>query len=309
MAKQPNWAWRLRADADERFWVRWIYKLLRWSTDSQSFAIRLFSIISLIFGIVVITNQVFILPANTNPTAVNIIAFVVIFLALKALLGHSTTLYFRDKKLIGGSPTEDNFDQLIPRGAKKVAIVGQNLGSRLDEKYSLTIKSIQKLLGRRDSQDNPSIEEILLVIMTPLALYCIHPKAAQHLQTLSLSGLRRLSIDLADDSERVKVVFHPAATLSMLVVDWHLEKRLTIITPKVQTLPIVNRRASIVLSGEDFDTVASHFDQFLDEARRCEFPGARMFHLSQAADELEKMFSLDVVQHTIRYIEQEERRK
>lgn len=309
MADQPAWTWRLRSDADERWWVRWAYTFLRWCTDSQSLANRLVSIVGLIFGAIYVTNHVFLRNTTTEvPLAVHAVAIVAILVALKTLVAHAAAVLFHDKKLVGGAPTEDRFERLVPKRAKKVALVGQNLASRLDEKYDLTLQGIQKLLSRRDSGKTPSVEEFWLVAQTPLALFSVHPAAARHLQSVTVNGLERLANDLADDGGRVQVAFHPAATLSMLVVDWHLDRRLAVVTPKMQTLPIIDRRACVVLSGGEFDTVAPHFDRFLSEARRREFPGARMVPLSQAANELRAMFTQDVVQCVRSYVDDEERR-
>ena len=307
MTNQPNWTWRLRADTNERWLVRSIYKLLRFSTDYQSFINDLVSTISLIFGIYFVIKYSFISPVKVNvPIEIQIVSVVAVVIAAKALIANLTIFLFRDKKLVGGSPTEDCFERLVPINTKKVALVGQNLGSRFDNKYAATSKSIKKLLARKGSDNSPLIEEFVLVLQTPLSLLSVHPAAARHLQSLTIKGLKRLSNDLAEKRDRIYVAFHPAATLSMLVVDWHLNKRLAIVTPKVQTTPMVNRRASLVLSGEDFDTVAPHFDQFLAETRRKEFPGACMYTLSKAADELEKMFSQVTVQEVKKYIDKEE---
>ena len=94
------------------------------------------------------------------------------------------------------------------------------------------------------------MEEIWLVLQTPLALLSVHPDAARHLCSVTVSGLERLAASINDNDSRVKVAFHPATTLSMIVVDWDRESRLAIVGPKMQTIPIIDRRLSLVLSGE-----------------------------------------------------------
>jgi hypothetical protein len=263
---------------------------------------RLISALGLIFGAWYATKYVVESTGTGIPTLVYLVAIVAILMALKGLIAHLTAVFLYEKKLVGGSPTEDRFDRLVPQRAQKVALVGQNLASRLDEKYDMTLHGINTLLSR------PSVKEIWLVVQTPLALFSVHPAAARHLNSVTVQSLSRLAEGLGQKAACVKVAFHPAATLSMLVVDWHLERRLAVVTPKVQTLPIIDRRLSVVLSGSEFDTVAPHFDRFLSEAIRGEFPGAASVSLVDAAQTLKAMFDLDVVQQVMSYVENEESR-
>lgn len=307
MTDHPKWTWRLRADSNNKWLIRIFYKLLRSCTDKIPFVNDFLSICGLVFGIYSVVKYIFISPITANvPVEIQIVSVAAVFFAAKALVSSFTTFYFRDKKLIGGSPTEDNFENLVPLDAKKVALVGQNLGSRFDNKYDSTCKSIKSLLSRKDKKNDQLINEFLIVLQTPLSLLSVHPAATRHLQTITIKGLRRLSTDLEEKANKIWVAFHPAATLSMLVVDWHLNNRLAIVTPKVQTTPMVNRRASLVLTGEEFDTVAPHFDQFLAETNRKEYPGACMFPLTEAANELENMFLQDTFKVVKEYINKEE---
>jgi len=291
MVTEPSWTWRLRAEAADRWWVRWSYKVLRWCADSHSLTNRLVSAVALIFGIGYVTKYVVTSTPNV-PAAVYVVGTVAVLMALKGLVAHATGVFLHEKTIVGGAPTADRFENLVPQGAQKVALVGQNLASRLDEKYDTTLHGLQTLLSRGGPGSTRSVEEIWLVVQTPLALFSVHPAAARHLRSVTVEALRRLAKDLKDDAKRVRVAFHPAATLSMLVVDWHRETRLAVVTPKVQTLPMIDRRLSVVLSGAEFDTVAPHFDQFLSEARRREFPGADYATLPDAADKLEELFRL-----------------
>lgn len=235
------------------------------------------------------------------PAAIYVVGTVAMLIALKGLIAHVTKIFFRERTIVGGAPTADHFENLVPQGAQKVALVGQNLASRMGDKYDATLQGLRALLSRRGAGSNCAVEEIWLVFQTPLALFSVHPEAARHLQSITLPALKRLAQDLKDS--RVKVVFHPAATLSMLVVDWHRETRLAVVTPKVQTLPIIDRRLSVVVSGGDFDTIALHFDRFLFEARQSEFPGAATVTISDAAKKLEELFHLPIVDSVKEYLQ------
>lgn len=240
---------------------------------------------------------------TTNPHPLIIaVTLAAITIAIKAFIANFVGMCIPEKKLIGGSPTEDRFENLIPLRAKKVALVGQNLASKLDAKYELTLNGIRMLLSRRGNAEEPVLSEFWLIFQTPLALLSTHPTAARHLKSITINALKRLSSDLAEDANRVFVAFHPAATLSMIVVDWHKENRLAVITPKIQTLPMIDRRFSLVLSGEEFDTVVPHFDRFLFEAIHREFPGTAYASLREASVVLEQMFEDDVVKYVNKYV-------
>ena len=304
MATEPSWTWRLRADAADRWWVRWWYKFLRWCTESHSLPNRLVSAVGLVFGIGYLA--MYAATTQSVPAAIYVVGAVAVLIALKGLVAHVTKVLFREKTIVGGAPTADRFENLVPQGAQKVALVGQNLASRMGDKYGATLQGLRALLSRGGPGSNRAVEEIWLVLQTPLALFSVHPEAARHLQSITLPALRRLAQDLNDN--RVKVAFHPAATLSMLVVDWHRETRLAVVTPKVQTLPIIDRRLSVVVSGDEFDTIAPHFDRFLFEATQSEFPGAATATISDAAERLEELFRLSVVDGVKEYLQGEAKR-
>ena len=84
--------------------------------------------------------------------------------------------------------------------------------------------------------------------------------------------------------------------------------RLAIVGPKMQTIPIIDRRLSVVLSGRALEAVAPHFDRFIAEASRSEFPGACTACLSHAAEQLEKLFDSAVVHSVGKYVHDEDAR-
>ena len=304
MATEPSWTWRLRAESADDWWVRWWFKFLRWCTDSHSLMNQLVSAVGLIFGIGYLAKYA--ATIQSIPTAIYVVGVVAALIALKGLVAHVTKILVREKAIVGGAPTADRFDNLVPQGAQKVALVGQNLASRLGDKYDVTVQGLRALLSRGGPGGNHVVEEIWRVLQTPLALFSVHPDAARHLELITLPALRRLAQDLNDN--RVKVAFHPAATLSMLVVDWHRETRLAVVTPKMQTLPIIDRRLSVVVSGDEFDTIAPHFDRFLFEARQREFPGATTATISKAAEMLDELFRLPAVDGVKKYLQEETQR-
>jgi hypothetical protein len=304
MTTQPTWTWRLRADAADRWYWRWWYRFLRLCSDSENNVDRLAIAAGLVLSIGFVL--VYLSSAKDLPVAAYTVGLVAILLALKGLVAHAARLVFRDQTIIGGAPTTYRFDNLVPQSAERVALVGQNLASRFDDKYEATVEGIRTLLSRRDSGNILKVEQIWLVLQTPLALLAVHPDAARHLCAVTLRALQRLASDINDD--RVKVAFHPATTLSMIVVDWHRDSRLAVISPKMQTIPIIERRLSLVLSSALFDTVAPHFDRFLSETLSREFPGACAAPLSKAASVLGELFGLDIVQAVNKYVQDEENR-
>jgi len=300
MSTDPCWTWRLRAEAADRWQVRLWYRSLRWCTDNYSLTDQLISAVGLIIGILYLIKMYYAAKTQSLPVIYYVVGTVALVIALKGLVAHITKIVFLEKTIVGGAPTADRFENLVPQSAQKVALVGQNLASRLGDKYDATLQGLQALLSRQGSR---AVEEIWLVLQTPLALFSVHPEAAQHLHSITLPALKRLATDLND--ERVKVAFHPAATLSMLVVDWHRETRLAVVTPKLQTLSVINRRLSVVVSGGDFDTIAPDFDRFLFKATMSECPGAATVTISEAATVLERLFCLPAVDGVRKYIEQQ----
>nr|BAM62609.1 hypothetical protein [uncultured microorganism] len=310
MEKQPTWTWRLRADADERRLVRWGYKCLRWCTDGNPLYNQLISFFLLLIGAIYVIRWIrpfFLQSTKASFVAGIAVIIVVLILALKGIVAHVTDMvFFRDKKFVGGAPTENRFERLVPRQAKQVALVGQNLVSHLKEKnYDKTLQSIQALLSRRDSDNKPSVEEFWLVVMTPLALSSVHPEAAGDLRSFTVKALERLANDLGEDAQRVQVAFHPAATLSMLVVDWSHDSRLAVVNPKVQTIAKIDHRLSVLLSSKEIENVAPEFDRFIDEVTSGGFLGADYVLLPDAAKRLQAMFDLKVVAYVSSYVERE----
>ncbi len=137
---------------------------------------------------------------------------------------------------------------VVPPIAKEVAILGQNLGSRLDEHKLPQFISETKALLRR----SPNLR-MILVMMTPQALKSIHPKAAVHLRNITLPALEKLATDLTGYS--LEVVFHPSATLSMVAVDWSYPvDAFAVITVKFQKTGDVDDRTNVLIDETYFDT-------------------------------------------------------
>jgi hypothetical protein len=152
-------------------------------------------------------------------------------------------------KMRGYLPLQD----LVPPTAKEVALVGQNLSSRLGldkPRYAKFLEELKALLHRT------SLEMFVLLMMTPKALLAIHPKAATHLRTFSLPRLKDLYRDLPSET-RIIVAFHPSATLSMLAVDWTQPgKAFALITPKFQTTAGIDDRVTMLLAEGYFDSAS-----------------------------------------------------
>lgn len=311
MARQPTWTWRFRAKADDKWYRRQWYGLLRTCCDTGTVFDRLVNAAGLtitLWYLVVYLWSLFSTTDSGQPSApvfLRALVVIAIFLAIKGLMAHATRWLLRDQTIIAGADTSYRLDNLVPLTARRVAVVGQNLASRLDERFETTRQGIQALLSRQRS-GTATVEEIWLVLQTPLALLSVHPDAARHLCSVTIPGLERLA-ELLKDS-RVKVAFHPAATLSMIVVDWDRDSRFAIVGPKMQTILIIDRRLSVVLAGSAIDSVAPHFDRFLSEASRAEFPGACVTSLSDAASKLRDLFRLSVVQGVEQYVQEEENR-
>ena len=305
MATEPTWTWRLRADAAERWHSRRWYSLLRLCSESATGFNRLANAVGLVLTIGFVVGYLR-RASSPIPVVIYTLAVTAILLAVKGLVAHATRLVLRDQRIVGGADTTYRFDKLVPQRAQRIALVGQNLAARFDERFEITVQGIQTLLSRQGSGGIRRVDEIWLVLQTPLALLSVHPDAARHLCSVTLPGLERLANAIND--KRVKVAFHPATTLSMIVVDWDRDSRLAIVGPKMQTIPIIDRRLSLVLSGSALDSVAPHFDRFLSEASRREFPGACAAPLAQAATRLRELFELEIVRSVGEYVREEEDR-
>lgn len=142
---------------------------------------------------------------------------------------------------------------VVPPTAREVAVVGQNLTSRFGlspQHHSRFLHEIKTVLSRA------SLETVVFVMMVPKALLAIHPRAANHLRDYSLPRLLSLHKELVDET-RITVAFHPAATLSMIAVDWSLpDSAFALITPKFQRTAQVDDRLSLLLDDTEFDAAS-----------------------------------------------------
>jgi hypothetical protein len=141
---------------------------------------------------------------------------------------------------------------VVPPSAQDVAVIGQNLGGRLDNNLPIFEDELNQLLSR------PGLRAVVLVMMTPKALLAIDPRAAKHMRTISWRGLTKLRDSFVaaklPHSDKLQIVFHPGATLSMLAVDWEdPERRFALITPKFQTTHEVRDRVSVLFDERDFE--------------------------------------------------------
>jgi len=170
------------------------------------------------------------------------------FEGLRILLG-ALPAYMRKKH--GDAPT--NITNVVPPNATEVAVVDQNLGGPLGQtpqRYERFRGEIKALLARSH------LQTLVLMMMCPKALAVVDANAARHLRKFSLPGLRQLRTDISDAS-RVQIVFHPAATLSMLAVDWELADRcFALVTPKFQITAQVDNRVSVLLNEREFDAAS-----------------------------------------------------
>jgi len=168
---------------------------------------------------------------------------------------------------------------VVPPRAKEVAIVGQNLCTWLwleDHRYNRAVGELRTLLSRN------SIERIILTMMPPKALHEIHPEAADDMRSRSLPGLIRLNNDFPDVKKRIQVLFHPAATLSLVAVDWTTPKRaFALITLKFQRTAKVDGRLVLLLNETEFE--GESFARMLTD------PEANVAPLSEAAALLERL--------------------
>ena len=142
--------------------------------------------------------------------------------------------------------------EIVPPSAKDVALVGQNLAGPLGLKkqdYLRFKDELKKLLSKRAF---PSLETITIMMMTPKALQAIHSEAANHMRAYTIKGLTWLSKDIPRD-QRITIVFHPSATLTMIAVDWdQSDKAFALVTPKLQRTPLYDR-ARVLMDQRYFD--------------------------------------------------------
>ena len=135
-------------------------------------------------------------------------------------------------------------DVLVPYDACQVVFMGQNLSSRLGLNEKNREKFAEELRSLLEQGTDVS-----LVIMPPSVLKVVHLEAAEDLAHYTLPALEQLIKVLGELGDRVRVVFHPAATLSLLAVDG----KYAYITPKFQKTQQISTRLTILLEPRLFD--------------------------------------------------------
>src|SRR5690348_8022489 len=258
----PSWTWELYADAAQQKWIRVSRKVLRWCASDYVF-FRVTNIIGLMLGVGYLVFTYWNKWSTKSDSQSILIGLAALFLIVRSLLAQIAGIRFSQASLRGGISIVPRFDLLIPLSAEKVAIVGQNLATTLGpDAYPETLKAIGNLFHRKAGKAD-LVKELWLVMQTPLALRAVHPKSAEHMRAITLPALRSLTQDLGEYSDRVNVAFHPAATLSMLVWDWHRESQKGVIVPKLQTTPKITDRLCVVIEGAAYGAVATEFQRFL----------------------------------------------
>jgi hypothetical protein len=178
-----------------------------------------------------------------------------------------------------------NLASWVTRGTQQVAIVGQNLAT------SLRRQDVRDAIARLLQENSSSVADftLRLVVQTPQALAATYPVAAAHLFRNTSQYFEELTAQLGPAAaSQVVVIFHPGATLSMLVLDWNVEGRSPIVyfTPKLQVANESARR-NYRATGKDYDAIVGEFSVFLEEAastsRRAD---AGSFPLPEAAGRL-----------------------
>ncbi len=164
--------------------------------------------------------------------------------------------------------------ELIPADARNVVLIGQNLSSRLGlsaSKQEQTRLELRVLLERGT--------EITLVLMLPSVLKMMHLEAAEDLMRFTLPSLERLVDYLGQLSDKVNLVLHPAATLSIIAIN----QEYAYITPKFQKTAHIHDRLTIKVEPRLFDTAS--LQRILYDAERRE-KGAIILPLTQGVTEL-----------------------
>lgn len=146
---------------------------------------------------------------------------------------------------------------LVPHDARRVVLIGQNLSSRL----GLNLQDQRKFLRELRVLLKQGTE-VSLVIMPPSVLKEVHLEAAEDLARFTLPALESLADALGSMCNQVEVVFHPAATLSLLAVD----QNYAYITPKFQKTAQISNRLTIKLEPRLFDTAS--LDRMLYDAAK-----------------------------------------
>lgn len=176
-------------------------------------------------------------------------------------------------------------EAFLPDGASKVAFVGQNLRTllKLNSFWSDVKDWLQEAKGR----------ECALVMQDPRALYPTHYLAAEHLRrdTTDLLGVPKRGHWI----NRVSVYLHPASTLSMTVVDWHVvdpSARYAVIEPKCQVDKDPRGRVRLLVRGETYQRlVGRSFSNMLSGATRLKLKDAGR-RLRERCDEAKVEFDM-----------------
>jgi hypothetical protein len=289
VAQNPSWTWRLWGESSCHQIVRLFFRFLQWSADSHSIPQRIISFISLGYGIWAVAN--FIIHVFNPPILLVGLCAGAIFLAAKGLVANIAALAFGEGKTAGGIPLIFRFDVVVPRRAEKVAIIGQTLAAALKSNYKDTLSSLKTILSRRNTNNEFSVKDVILVLQSPKALFHVQPSAFEDLRKIALPGIIRLCRDLKKERERVKIACHPASTLSMIAVDWHRNKPLAIVSPKLQMLSKISDRLSLIIRGEQYKAVAADIERFIFEAENRKLPGAFCCSLAEAGTTLERALS------------------
>lgn len=146
---------------------------------------------------------------------------------------------------------------LVPRDARHVVLIGQNLSARLGFSPAEQDAFSAELREVLDRGTNVS-----LVIMPPSVLKMVHPEAAADLGHFTLPALERLAKSLGPFVGQVQLVLHPAATLSLLAID----NTYAYITPKFQNTAKITNRPTFKLEPRLFDSAS--LERMLYEAQK-----------------------------------------
>lgn len=164
--------------------------------------------------------------------------------------------------------------ELVPINTRDVVLIGQNLSSRLGLSLSdqeQTISELKELL-ERDVQ-------ITLILMLPSVLNMMHKEAAEDLMRFTLPALTKLLDTVGELSNKVKIILHPATTMSAIVID----RNFGYVIPKFQKTSKIRDRINVKLEPNLFDK-ASLERTFYDAERGTQ--GALILPLSQGIAEL-----------------------
>lgn len=167
-------------------------------------------------------------------------------------------------------------DVLVPHSALGAVLVGQNLASRLGltQGERTAFAAELRILLKRGI-------DVTLIIMPPAVLKTVHLEAAEDQASFTLPALEALATKLGRLAKRVHVVFHPAATLSLLAVD----RTYGFVEPKFQKTAKMSSRLTVMLGPELFD--ADSLERMLYDGLSGR-GGALRLDLNQAVVELRR---------------------